>query len=305
MDAGGRKHSPSLATAKTWKLNSRRILARILDWLLITGVTVALIRIFGGHGLAWAAISLWLMVAYFFLCESIFGQTAGKNAMGLRVVRRDGGPPTTNSIAIRNVIRILEEPFLALLVLLGSRKRRQRIGDFAAGTTVGVERASVPPIPSRLRWVYPAVWAAVGALFVVAAHPPETPPTLSAEAKVSATERVSAETADYLSAIKSICKQRNREIKLSGEQPIGVILKSELGYTRQFAAVSAPPSMQAVRGTIVSARRRFNTMARWAYRELIRSGDPHQLFANVVGPRVQRVAKQTSREFERFGILCP
>jgi hypothetical protein len=91
--------------------------------------------------------------------------TVGKYALGLRVIKPDGQAPSANSIAARNVIRILEEPLLALLVMIGSGARRQRIGDFVGTTAVGSVVYSNPPQPSRLRVIYPALWLA-GALLL-------------------------------------------------------------------------------------------------------------------------------------------
>jgi uncharacterized RDD family membrane protein YckC len=156
-------------------LDSRRLGARIIDWLLFLVPTIALQLTIGPLGWAAWVVSLWATVVYFFLCEALTGQTVGKRLLGLRVVRRDGSPAGTSSIAARNVVRIAEEPLIALLVLVGSRRRRQRVGDLIAGTTVGRAAGSRPPARSRFLAGYPALWAVGGAVFLLLIGPPTGP----------------------------------------------------------------------------------------------------------------------------------
>lgn len=70
------------------------------------------------------------------------GQTPGKRAMGLRVVRADGSPVGPLESLVRNALRVVELPLgyapAVLLVALGGR--RQRLGDLVAGTLVVQER---------------------------------------------------------------------------------------------------------------------------------------------------------------------
>ena len=162
---------PAFAVADRRSLDSKRLGARVIDALLIGVVAAVIAEQVGVDWLAWLLV-LWGTAAYFFVCEATTGQTLGKRAAGLRVVRPDGQPASANATAVRNVIRLVEEPFIALLVLAGSGRRRQRIGDLAAGTTVGRAEGSSPPARSRLVFVYPALWAATAALIVLIAGPP-------------------------------------------------------------------------------------------------------------------------------------
>ncbi|HSM93777.1 MAG TPA: RDD family protein [Anaeromyxobacteraceae bacterium] len=70
------------------------------------------------------------------------GRTPGKRAMGLRVVRIDGGPVGLAESLGRNLLRAVELPLGyapgILMVALGPR--RQRAGDLVAGTLVVRER---------------------------------------------------------------------------------------------------------------------------------------------------------------------
>jgi uncharacterized RDD family membrane protein YckC len=296
--------SPSLATARTSELNSRRVVARLLDGLVLTALTVVLGWVLGG--LSWLAAVLWITVVYFFLCESFVGQTLGKRALGLRVVRRDGGPPSANAIATRNVIRIFEEPLLALLALLGSRKRRQRLGDMAAGTTVGIENASVAPYPSGLTVLYPAIWAALGALLVMTAPPqqPEPPPTLGDPVRNAALATPGAmEKASYLAQLQAMCEARDRYIHAHVKDSVDRVVKYELAYSRRLAGVPAPASMAGARRAILIGRRRVDRVAWELYRGITRSEHPQAYLASLQ-PRIDSAVAASAVAFHRAGIAC-
>jgi uncharacterized RDD family membrane protein YckC len=74
------------------------------------------------------------------------GQSPGKRAVRLRVVRHGGRPVTFVASATRNLIRIVDLlPFLYVLGLLTMfiDRRTRRLGDLAAGTLVVKERQAV------------------------------------------------------------------------------------------------------------------------------------------------------------------
>jgi uncharacterized RDD family membrane protein YckC len=82
------------------------------------------------------------------------GRTLGKAAMGLRVVRDDGGPAPFTSIVIREVEGLIVDKFLSLglvgILTMVSSERAKRLGDMLAGTMVVNERIpgheSVPAV---------------------------------------------------------------------------------------------------------------------------------------------------------------
>jgi uncharacterized RDD family membrane protein YckC len=93
------------------------------------------------------------------------GRTPGKMALGLRVVRDDGGPIRFRHAFVRGLVGVvLDRPgislgVLALVPMLFS-SRSKRLGDIAAGTMVLQERVPVriaapPPMPAHLE-----AWAA-------------------------------------------------------------------------------------------------------------------------------------------------
>jgi len=107
-----------------------------------------------------------IILGYPVLLESLWrGRTIGKLAMGLRVLRDDGGPIRFRHAFVRGLVGVvLDRPglslgLLALIPMLVST-RSKRLGDFAAGTVVIQERvpsrvAAPAPMPPEL-----AAWAA-------------------------------------------------------------------------------------------------------------------------------------------------
>jgi uncharacterized RDD family membrane protein YckC len=90
-----------------------------------------------------------VIVVYTLVVEAAWGRTLGKSLLGLEVVRdKDGGPCGWPRSLVRNIIRPFDVLFFygmpgALVVMV--TKRRQRLGDLAAGTLV-VRR--LPALPS-------------------------------------------------------------------------------------------------------------------------------------------------------------
>jgi len=87
------------------------------------------------------------------------GQTPGKRALGLRVVRDDGAPVGPVESLVRNALRAVELPLGyapgVLMIALGAR--HQRLGDLVAGTLVVQERRFDlsrygPPAADEARW---------------------------------------------------------------------------------------------------------------------------------------------------------
>ncbi|HWQ15383.1 MAG TPA: RDD family protein [Roseiflexaceae bacterium] len=94
-----------------------------------------------------ALLSFLILWGYYIVFELVWsGQSPGKRAIGLRVVREGGRPITFTSAAIRNLVRIVD--FLPALygigvVVMFIDRRARRLGDFAAGTLVVKERRGV------------------------------------------------------------------------------------------------------------------------------------------------------------------
>ena len=126
------------------KLDNRRVLAALID-LLIVGAGYAVILAAAGKlsdadaGGALAAVGSGWGLYYYFACESGAGQTLGKRALNIRVVRTDGAPAGMREIGIRTVLRLVDGLFLygvGLVAMLVTRERRGRLGDLAGGTMI-------------------------------------------------------------------------------------------------------------------------------------------------------------------------
>nr|WP_243417923.1 RDD family protein [Actinomycetospora cinnamomea] len=161
---------------RTARLPSRS-LALALDVLLMAVLLVAVLLVMSAVGaevdpaLA-AAVSLTttvgVFVGYPLLWETLTrGRSPGKYAMGLRVVRVDGGPIVFRHALARALAGfIVDFGLLSLftgligIVVSASSSRGQRVGDLLAGTVVVRERlpggafTGLPPVDPRL-----AAWA--------------------------------------------------------------------------------------------------------------------------------------------------
>ena len=90
------------------------------------------------------------------------GRSLGKMAMGLRVVREDGGPERFRQAFVRGLLGVVEIWLtfgsVALIASLASAKGR-RIGDYLAGTVVVHERVPVRAAPIATMPPQLAGWA--------------------------------------------------------------------------------------------------------------------------------------------------
>jgi uncharacterized RDD family membrane protein YckC len=157
------------------------VAARIGSGLIdvLTTVTVAVLALFlallagsqADEALAHVAVVLWLMFVFLAFPTTLEtltrGKSLGKLALGLRVVRDDGGTVTAQQSFVRALVGIVEiyafsggPAFFSCLV----SSRGKRLGDYAAGTYVVRDRVRLrlqppPPMPPHL-----AAWAAAADL---------------------------------------------------------------------------------------------------------------------------------------------
>ena len=112
-----------------------------LEWLATRELDVATIGLaFGALVGSWMFLNLVVENVYFILFELLSsGQSIGKKALRLRVVRRGGRPINLWSSLIRNLMRfidVLPISYLLGLVSMRNSRHRQRLGDHLAGTMV-------------------------------------------------------------------------------------------------------------------------------------------------------------------------
>jgi uncharacterized RDD family membrane protein YckC len=137
------------------KLDNRRVMAAIVDLVIVSaGALVILVAgdsLSGDRPGALAAVIIGWALYYFFALESGEGQTLGKKLMKIRVVRADGRPAGMGEIAVRTILRVIDNYLIGLIVMLATGERRQRIGDLAAGTIVvdaSAPAVVMPPAPA-------------------------------------------------------------------------------------------------------------------------------------------------------------
>ena len=143
-----------------------RLLAKLIDLILQLVIFFLLILIVGqlvsnSDGDASTALVLCILVfsfvGYNVLLETVWrGRTPGKAALGLRVVRDDGGPVRFRHALVRGIMFPLESWGPALFASIFSR-RGKRFGDMLAGTIVVQERVpgvtALPvQMPAPLAW---------------------------------------------------------------------------------------------------------------------------------------------------------
>lgn len=122
----------------------RRVLAWLVDSLVIAvvaAVVTGVLGLLGDRVGALVAVVPTLLVAlgYFVYFEATYGQTLGKRALGLVVVKEDGSDCDLVASAVRNVLRVVDNllPFYLLgLIAILVTDRNQRVGDIAADTVV-------------------------------------------------------------------------------------------------------------------------------------------------------------------------
>ncbi len=121
--------------------NGSRATGATTDWGSAGGILAIVI----------IAVILTPYVFYFLLSEIFFnGQTLGKKARDIRVVRLDGTAPRLGDYLLRWLLRIVDFGFgggMVAIITIAINGRGQRLGDMAAGTTVISVRPRRGPRP--------------------------------------------------------------------------------------------------------------------------------------------------------------
>lgn len=139
-----------------------RLLAELVDVVVVLLLVLASAWLFSrapveldpaAEAALGTALLLALVVGYPTLWETLTrGRTPGKAALGLRVVRDDGGPVRFRHALSRALVLLVDLPLLHLPSLLAQvlTERGKGVGDLLAGTFVVAERvpaAATPPAP--------------------------------------------------------------------------------------------------------------------------------------------------------------
>lgn len=126
-----------------------RILAQLIDyavyflWIMATAGFMALSKINnGGDNSVWIIIIGMMLpiLLYPVLCEYFLnGQTVGKMALKIRVIKLDGTKATLGAYLLRWLLSIIDISLFSGMVAvlaIAINGKGQRVGDIAAGTTV-------------------------------------------------------------------------------------------------------------------------------------------------------------------------
>ncbi len=92
-----------------------------------------------GSIVALSVVGLVVWFLYFTLLEGRYGQTVGKMALSIKVVRdADGAPIDYGEAAVRTVLRIIDGLFDYLIgaIFIWTSDEKQRLGDRVAHTVV-------------------------------------------------------------------------------------------------------------------------------------------------------------------------
>jgi len=120
----------------------KRVLAQMLDLTILSFYFITIAVTLGSLNINSTALMLLLFLPalfYSFLMELFFqGQTVGKMAAQIRVVKLDGSQATILNYFTRWILRIIDIPFYGsvAIVTVAINGKGQRLGDLAAGTTV-------------------------------------------------------------------------------------------------------------------------------------------------------------------------
>jgi len=148
-----------------------RLVAGALDLLIVTVIAaIASLVLFsilaGGSGYRAGALAITLIAAadffvvigYFTISQTVSGgRTLGKSALGLRVIRADGGAPGFGECFLRSLGYLVDIGLGLGPILMFFTPNGRRLGDYLGGTLVAVDRPAVPfssvavPTPVFLR----------------------------------------------------------------------------------------------------------------------------------------------------------
>ncbi len=125
---------------------------RALAWMLDTAIVVfgyylvviLIMLLFGGVGDWWGVFLGMMAFLAYFLYHVLFeilkrGQSPGKMALGIKVVRLDGKDPEWSDVTLRALLQLVDSIFCLGIVgglLIKTTAKAQRLGDMAANTTL-------------------------------------------------------------------------------------------------------------------------------------------------------------------------
>src|SRR5687768_4743136 len=152
-------------------------LALTLIWCGAVSLGISSIGVDESGAVFYLVLSLIVLVmfllfwGYFVIFETLWnGQTPGKRAGRLRVIRRSGQPVGAGEVMVRNLVRLIDfmPGFYGIgLIAMFMDKESRRLGDFAAGTIViregediGLQNVRVPESSQPVSSVFLPIYGA-------------------------------------------------------------------------------------------------------------------------------------------------
>lgn len=247
-------------------LDSRRVVARLIDWAVVAPVAF-FAQWEWGAGLGSFALAQCALLIYHHLFEVTSGATLGKRAMRLRVARvDDAGLPSPRQAATRGVIGIFEIGIVAALAIVANKQRR-RVGDYAAGTAVVDARRH--PVASRPLFAgaiaYPVAWLI----------PALVAGTLTAQGKLGDTYRAQAD---------AICVDAGRAVQAQ-VPAYGIAALPQILDRRDATldALAVPHAWRDRHEQLMAMLRAQTRSVQVAVAEAQQSGHPRTVLASMVG----------------------
>ena len=277
------------------KLDARRILAYLIDEVLLAVVAYGIIVFLIDEGITMAAILIGIAfkLSYYFVGETVFGRTIGKTLMRLRVVRSDGRGAPASKVAARTIFRLIEDPVIAIVAMAVTGRRRLRIGDLAAGTMVrNDDRPFFRAAESPLLVVYPILWFA-GALLAVPFVPDD------------ALFGSGRNDHPYMAKIDRICEKRARMSKALARVDQANILSMRVLMRQEQRKIeklpAPPPEVRKDVAEVIRIHRDFNRELDRALAEVRRAPDPMPAIA-AHAATLQTMAENASQRMLELGL---
>lgn len=96
-----------------------RFVARLIDGILVSLLTLALGWGMGSYGIAWLVSGATGVYLYFVLFDALIGSTPGKMLLGMRVIGPNGGNPSIGQALLREAFVLVGAiPYLGGLLAL-------------------------------------------------------------------------------------------------------------------------------------------------------------------------------------------
>jgi uncharacterized RDD family membrane protein YckC len=131
--------APSYVTETPYEGVPIRFVATLIDAIIISVIAGLLGILIKSQFSGW--VSLLIFLLYFIVLEGNYGQTVGKMAVKIKVVREDGTKIDYTAAVVRNVLRVIDLipyfiPYLLGAILIWTSDKKQRLGDRVAHTIV-------------------------------------------------------------------------------------------------------------------------------------------------------------------------